>query len=745
MSENFLLGKGELLTRRIEHAPKKPPQTKYPYSFSAQKLRLAAMINETTENFVDLPDAACPNNDAVALLTLHPQFISKSAYPKHLLRELGLRHIGSRSTRVRPEKWSRKKIPENDSPCTELFIAVNRQKFGALSNYLSDLSENQDGNLIDDFLKIESIRAISTQDVLKRYPTDKESIALEVILHAGEGDGDYYIRQGFLRYLNNLGIEPTSSAEFFVNGLWFLPIRAPKDVIEKLSKFSFTRAVRPMPTLRKLEGITRAKARRVPWICPTSLPTDASIQMAIFDGGLPANHGLEAYVNYIDSPALAAPHDEYLQHGLAVTGAALFGAIQPSGELSKPICKIDHYRVLDEFSAASEEDDSLELYDALKIIENALSKNSYEFANFSVGPSLPIEDHDVHAWTSVIDNLLAKGGTLATVAVGNDGHTDWLSGNARVQVPADCINALGVGAANKQSKDWSRAEYSSIGPGRSPGLIKPDILAFGGDQIAGSPFLVCDTDGMLATTEGTSFAAPLALRMAASMQAHFGKSISPLAARALLIHSADKKGHDTREVGWGKIPETLAEIISTKDGVVRILYQGELSPGKLLRTPIPTPDEPLIGKVRISATFCFCCEVDPQDSGCYTRAGLNITFRPNDKKIKDGSLYPASSSFFKRHDFLTESELRSDAHKWESTMSMSQQKYGTSLSNPIFDVHYNAREMGGPASNLASNIPYALVISIECKGNRDLYNQVTTKYRSVLTQLQPKIEIPITT
>ncbi|WP_139157512.1 hypothetical protein, partial [Enterobacter hormaechei] len=68
--------------------------------------------------------------------------------------------------------------------------------------------------------------------------------------------------------------------------------------------------------------------------------------------------------------------------------------------------------------------------------------------NLSLGPNLPIEDSEVHAWTSVIDDLLSDGETLMTIAVGNNGEMDKESGNARIQVPADSVNGLSIGAAN---------------------------------------------------------------------------------------------------------------------------------------------------------------------------------------------------------------------------------------------------------------------------------------------------------
>ena len=58
-------------------------------------------------------------------------------------------------------------------------------------------------------------------------------------------------------------------------------------------------------------------------------------------------------------------------------------------------------------------DDQEELYSVLERIQDVLeSRPKYDFVNISLGPDLPIEDDDVHAWTAVLDQLFADGLTL---------------------------------------------------------------------------------------------------------------------------------------------------------------------------------------------------------------------------------------------------------------------------------------------------------------------------------------------
>ncbi|MDR1423865.1 MAG: S8 family serine peptidase [Azoarcus sp.] len=111
---------------------------------------------------------------------------------------------------------------------------------------------------------------------------------------------------------------------------------------------------------------------------------------------------------------------------------------------------------------------------------------------------------------------------------------DRLSGNARVQVPSDCVNALAVGATNDIGEGWARASYSAIGPGRSPGVVKPDLMAFGGDGDKYFHVLSPGKTPSLAPQRGTSFASPYLLRNAVGIRAILGAALSPLAIKALL-------------------------------------------------------------------------------------------------------------------------------------------------------------------------------------------------------------------
>lgn len=379
----------------------------------------------------------------------------------------------------------------------------------------------------------------------------------------------------------------------------------------------------------------------------------------------------------------------------------------------------------------------------LERIKNTLdSSPKFDFINLSLGPSLPIEDDDVHAWTAVLDEYLADGACIATIAVGNDGEADAGEGLNRIQVPADTVNGLSIGACDSLGNVWKRAEYSSIGPGRSPGIVKPDLVAFGG--CAASPYVVLGgTTGLSRTPQcGTSFAAPHALRVATGVKANFGGSLEALAIRALLIHTAEPSEEPQHEVGWGRARNAVDDIVLCPDGSVRVVYQGELTASKYLRAEIPLPDEVLRGIVKLTATCCFATEIDSAHPGSYTRSGLEIFFRPDATHVEEGATHAKTDTFFSRSRlYQTEEMLRSDAHKWETCLHGSVRKRASGFNRPVFDIHYLSRDEGH-ADHHTSKIKYALVITVEAPRHLDLYDLIVRKYRNILEAMVP-LQVPI--
>lgn len=690
--------------------------------------------------FADLPDVACPGGNVVSMVTLHPSYYSRSNFPDELLREADLRFIGSMPTFVKPRN-GRGHDHNGGAASTVLFLAGTRAAFASLSRRVQSIS--QDDPIAADIIKIEAVEP-QTREERVQVSLDNRESSLEVVMHY-DPLHDYVWEEEFGRYADACGMK-LGKRTYQARGLWFISARGTASSAKQLADFSFVRAIRPMPVLKPVAAprVMRNVQAVGPIVLPPEGPLDPNCRVAVFDGGLPEDHPFGAWATRIEpspSDGIGAATSQSLSHGLAVTSALLFGHVVP-GLQPRPYCHVDHYRCIGK-------DTDADMYNAMLYVDKVLGSSVYEFVSLSIGPD-EITGHDkVSAWTTMLDDRFHQSSILGTIAVGNDGEE--LPPRNRVQVPSDCVNAIAVGASDGTHAGWCRAPYSSVGPGRSPGLIKPDVLHFGG--VEADKFGLIFPGGILAEDLGTSYAAPSVMRVATGVRAHFGSSFTPLAVRALMIHSAERGNHPREEVGWGLAPSDVASIAICPDNSVRILYQGMIGPSKVSRVAIPIPAGGINGKVSIRATFCYLSETDPHTPGDYTRAGLGVTFRPHSGKFpkapknvpnwKPHPDFPKSESFFEGVGRKTEQALRTDAFKWDTVRDATISKMGSSLKQPVFDVHYMARAPGRKSA--PSRLPplrYALVVTVTAAKHPDLYNEVLSAH-TTLKPLLPLTQLPV--
>ena len=730
---NFLIGNGEMLIDPISKPNKSNSTEKLIYTFDEAKERLLPQLDIVYNKIKNLPDDACPNNYGVFKIMMNPSCISKSDYPKSFINSFELRHLGSKTVNVTPKKWN-KKQPVTETTTLELYVAGKRSRLSQFHSIIDAYEINS--KAASQFSRIEDIQYFEPQSKLRQ--TDDNEKFFEIVLHrfSDEYSNSNNIESFFTRYAHKLGFTVYWKYSFRVGKLCFIPVKGDVQYLEKLAEFAFVRTIRGMARLRNIIPEIRGSSIFTSCTLPVGEPVSRNPRVAILDAGLPEKHPIAPWLErYIPLNPKQKDIPSGPEHGLATTSAFLFGPLDSEHIAERPYSHVTNLRVLD-----SETQHPLELYKTLTKIEEVLLSRQFEFINLSLGPNLPIEDDDIHPWTAVIDSALADGKTFMTIAIGNNGQNDRLSGNARIQVPADCVNALSVGAAtNTANAPWSRAPYSALGPGRRPGVVKPDILAFGGDSKRYFHVLQPGEAACIRPELGTSFAAPYALRMAVGIRAILGDTLSPLAIKALLIHAAQKQEYDSTSVGWGNLPNSIDEVITCPAGVARIVYQGELRPGKYFRAQLPVPPEGLEGMITLKATFCYSTQVDPQDPGAYTKSALEVVFRPNKNKIKNGS--PASRSFFAGKTYSSEYDKRHIEHKWENVLHAKCRMSAKSLNCPVFEIHHIARDACSPTQN-AGNIPYALILTIEAPKCTTLYTDILKSF-PVLTIIEPQVNLPV--
>ncbi len=300
MPGNFILGNGEKLTERVDY-PRRRTFKVHPYSFAEARKRLAPRVAATSAELQLLPALACPNNEAVAVLTLHPAYIAKSYYPEKLLEALNLTPIGSRTRAIRPEKSTRKRKPRERDITSELFVAGRRDRFVSWVAEIQSWSETL--KAAEELREIEDIRSLAPDEKVRAPRSDDPEPWWEVVLHLGYDTSGNMIIETFDRYLSSIGIQVDTRRHLFAKGLVFLPLRFPRDLVLEAAKFTFCRLIREMPRLRPI--LRTAQAPSVfPYSLPAGGPLDKTLRIAVFDGGLPQTPDLTPWVSAHEAQAL---------------------------------------------------------------------------------------------------------------------------------------------------------------------------------------------------------------------------------------------------------------------------------------------------------------------------------------------------------------------------------------------------------------------------------------------------------
>jgi hypothetical protein len=737
---NYLLGHGENLVTPLD--PPRGGGTKAkPYSFDENRRHLAEKANEVSRGIDALPESACPSDQVVVLLTLHPGFIAKTHSPLTLLSAAGFYMVGSRTIPdFVPRKWGVPNHP-NRSDTTALYVGGPRSRFRDFPRLLESWSEESPA--ANDVVKIEDIRITTVTERIKTIDSISANTRLEVVLQ-GAGLAGNLVLNGFQRHLNNLRLNDDVSDRIEATGLLFVSVGDPKGRVMEIANYTFVRALRAMPRLRPI-GLSGQPSRDEPppfyYRLPTESPVDPTIRAAVCDGGLPSDHPFGQWARAIDAPGVGTAVAEFQSHGLAVTSALLFGPIIEGQEIERPFAPVDHYRVV---GSEYLKDPFKGNYAALRRITNILQTKTYEFACICLGPDMAIDDDDIDPWTATLDPILSRGEPLVVVAAGNGGERPKTAGLNRIQPPADCANVLAVGACDHYIKNhpWGRAPYSSVGPGRSPGRVRPDTLFFGGTEetpywIAGGGRL-----GLAQARFGTSLAAPTALRSILGLRAHLGAGIRPLTFKALVIHRSEDDELPRDEIGWGRGLTSIGDLATCPRGIVHVVYQGQLLPKQYVRAKIPVPKGELPGKVRITATICIGTDTDPDHPSEYTRSGIEVFLRPDSRKLEEGATHPKTRRFVTSRTFRSEGELRKDAHKWEPVVCEMIWLKGSKVFNPTIDLHHLVRFKGADTRG-AAPINYAMIITVYAPDVVGLYNRVLNQFRGLLVPLRPTIDIPV--
>ncbi len=741
-------------------APRSVGGAKYdPQTPEEARAILLPQVNAVVSTVRSLPRSMRADEHVYVEARLLPNYIAPSHFPDALLSRVNAVSVGSRADVT----IHRTKSKATRAGTRRIIMALTDNGLSSFAAMVAHGGTRGDRQAFAEIRKFDQFLIPDSSSVIQARPDETSApTTWEAVLNPAPSYGaeivplDDGTMEKWLAFIAYLGGQAHRDYIRQVGGLTFSPVTISEGVIEELARFNPLRSLRPMPAIRPRPTFgRRAFGRVVPPVDTT--PVQPSPRVAVFDGGI--DNEISSSILF-PQPAVEltpeAPTQSDLEHGTGVTGAALYGLLSPGAQVAQPYLPVDHYRVL----PAPHVPDDLDGYWVLDQIKRAVVDGQYKIVNLSLGPCLAVEDTmEPNRWTSELDQLSWEHDVLFVVAAGNDGEQDPATGLHRIQVPGDMANGIAVGACDEASPalPWMRAPYSSVGPGRQGNRIQPVGVQFGGMPF--QQFPVVRADGSFADSLGTSFAAPLVTHAFAELSTLLPRTSSSIL-RVFAGHFAERHRSHRKlrdEIGYGRFPLSFRHLLDCDMNEVHVLYDDEIERGELIGYQVPIPSR-AAGDLELRVTLAYSSPVEPSQSTEYTRASLELTFRPHcqryrfrppkgdsAKVVELDMTSPEALELLKlgwqmgqepiskglgSASNIPEGQLR-DEGKWETLRHARINLRCGEYAEPRIEVSYIARRSGG-LDNSPTKVPFALLITVVDKSaTGSLYEQTVQQFTAL--------------
>jgi len=758
-----LMVNGEALRMDVEFAPTGGGPKFEPFTPDEAREWLLPQIRSTRSAVLALPDTLRAAGRVYVEAKLLPNYIAPTYFPDVLLAFVGAVPVGSRAdtgelrtaTKTQPTGTRRLILAVDESALEQLEVLIDTHGAGrsaqqafAQIRRLEELAPPKVGTVLRVPEATEPSRVpedtlweavLHPQTVRSGEPVaiDDDALSRWTALVTAHGGAVHH------EYLRRIG------------GLTFVPVRVAPDQAPELARFNPLRVLRPMPAIRPRPRFGLRSAGRVTPPA-TARPVAEVTTVAVFDGGVHerGNAGLfpRPAIDLTPEPAEA---DE-LDHGTGVTGATMYGLLAAGQQATQPPLPVESFRVM----PPPFDPGDLDGYWVLDRIKDTLADDRHKLVNLSLGPTLAVEDDmEPNRWTAELDQLAWERDVVFVVAAGNHGDQDRQTGLHRVEVPADMANAVSVGSCDIPAphRPWSRAPYSSMGPGRAGRRTQPLGVQFGGvDQ---RMFDVLRADGTFLEASGTSFSAPLVTHALADLTTRLPR-VNSSVLRAFAVHFAERHRAfiaKRDELGFGRLPLTFADVMECTPDMVHVLYVDQISRGDILGYQLPWP-RTFGGSAKMSVTLAYASPVEPTQPTEYTSASLELTLRPNRNMFRfsppKGSSEPARTTDLtsvEARNLLTsgwtsgqepvtktlsgsaslnEADLR-DSGKWETLRHHRVSFAAGEVNDPRLEIRYVARRAGA-LDGSPTEVPFALLVTITDPAHGGaLYDEVAAQFAAL--------------
>lgn len=783
-----ILARGELLATDIERGgrgatPWHPRTTEEAAeSLAPQALAVAREIEEMPE-----PLRA---SHVIIEAKIFPNYLAGSHYPDDLLRAVNLYSVGTRQSRGTYR--TRSKSRENEPTKTYLLAGPDESVQALASLIAAGPSVDRRGmGIWEDIRELDTIALPSLQEVLRGTPPDAgegELVTWEAVLtQLGSSTEDRSrlseeALEKFVANVESFGGEVEREYIRRLDGLTFIPLALTTVDAPDVARFNALRVMRPMPRVKDLEVMVRGADFSPFPIAPVSAGSTPPLpltreKVAVFDAGIELGDSwVSPYVRAHDLSSVA-PLDQGIRHGTIVTNAVLYGYDAVAAEQPRPLVTVDHYRILPAPPVGTTDTQFYWMLD--RIVERTVA-DGHTIVNLSLGPPKSVdEDSEPHRWTAELDALAHDKGILFISAVGNNGRR----AENRVQVPGDMANGLSVGACTSrdEGRPLQRASYSAIGPGRPGQRVVPVGVGFGGSSADAEPFRGRGPHGVFIEDQGTSFATPLATHGIGGLRAILGSANGsrqagvqrPDTLRAYAAHFAHGRvvtNQDERDVGYGRLRESYADVWDCGQSAVTVEYNLLLKRNQLIAVQFPVP-----AGIRSDAmldiifTVCYTSRVQPAHAADYARAGLDMTFRPHDrmfcisdpatkkvlipkidvqsesamvvKLLATGarlSEHPVSRSGWRRSKW--EGDQRGSG-KWDTLVRSELRVRSKDLHAPRLDIEYLFRDGARLVRDRVPDLAVTLLVTVRAPQDVALYDRVLQEL-PVLVPVVPIVVVP---